>query len=230
MLLLTLSVGMVAFFRPAHSPLSAQEARAAQRTREAERSLAWEHRDCRTRATLEREFFQNKIEHLQSVSTGELTDHFLRLCRRHRFDPIFVAALIDVESRFNPDAISPVGAVGLMQIMPGTAAHVLAGEGIEVESETLPEQLRDPYLNLTVGISYLAEMRARYKGEARYFLAAYNAGPGRVDQVVRGTARVPQAEAYVESIRLGLVSFRAEVPSGCRDGAVAHSQKISQSL
>lgn len=87
-------------------------------------------------------------------------------------------ALIRQESSFNPEAVSPAGARGLMQLMPPTAAEVAARLG---EPYALERLTADPAYNLRLGRAYLEEMLGRYRGSLPLALAAYNAGPGRVD-------------------------------------------------
>lgn len=89
----------------------------------------------------------------------------------HGLDPRLLAALVWVESAFKPTAVSRAGAIGLAQLMPGTAA----GLGVDPH---------DPAQNLEGGARYLSQMIDRF-GRVDLALAAYNAGPGRVDN---GTA------------------------------------------
>jgi soluble lytic murein transglycosylase len=93
-----------------------------------------------------------------------------------------VHAIIYRESMFNTDAQSPVGARGLMQLMPGTAKDVSRkiGQGYSLEKLT-----RDPRYNVTLGSTYLQDMIKRFGGFYPMAMAAYNAGPGRVDQWIR---------------------------------------------
>lgn len=91
-----------------------------------------------------------------------------------RIDPALVVSLVRAESSFDAAAVSARGAVGLMQLMPATAAEQAAKIGFEDYELTRPQD------NLRLGCAYLAEMLARYGSETSA-LAAYNAGPARVD-------------------------------------------------
>ncbi len=87
---------------------------------------------------------------------------------RHNLDPALVQAVIEVESGYDPQAVSSKGAIGLMQILPETAA--LMG---------LPEPA-DPASSLEAGCRYLAALQDIFGGDVELALAAYNAGPGAV--------------------------------------------------
>jgi soluble lytic murein transglycosylase len=97
--------------------------------------------------------------------------------RERGLDPFFVAGLIRQESTFSAAIKSPVGAVGLMQIMPGTGKALARGAGL---ANFGPEHLENPELNLHLGMVYLAELLGRYGGRPAPALAAYNAGPNRL--------------------------------------------------
>lgn len=112
----------------------------------------------------------------------------------------FVHAIIRQESEFNPHAKSPVGARGLMQLMPATARSVAKKQGLPYHISKLVE----PAYNIGLGSRYLSQMLARYNGSYILATAAYNAGPGNVDKWIRTFGRpennVESALRWIERI------------------------------
>jgi soluble lytic murein transglycosylase len=99
-----------------------------------------------------------------------------RLARENELDVNFVYAIMRTESSFDPNATSPVGAGGLLQLMPETAHTLAERRGERVQ---LPLSIRD---NLRLGIGYLAELRTMFGGSLPLAAAAYNAGPASVSR------------------------------------------------
>ena len=91
-------------------------------------------------------------------------------------NPAFVASIIRVESRFNPNAISRRGAMGLMQILPSTAEFIAEGLGVK---NFFKGMLFEPSLNIKFGCYYLKFLRKKFSDE-KTILSAYNAGEGVV--------------------------------------------------
>jgi hypothetical protein len=106
---------------------------------------------------------------------------------RHRLDEKLIASVIAAESNFDPRAISPKNARGLMQLMPETARRL----GVT--------DIFDPEQNINAGTRYLRELLDRYSGDLTLALAAYNAGPERVAQY-RGVPPFPETRAYLSRI------------------------------
>lgn len=107
----------------------------------------------------------------------------------HGLRPEFVRSVAAVESAFRPTAISPKGAIGLMQLMPGTASEL----GVDPH---------DPVQNADAGAKYLRQLLLRYKDThdpVRLALAAYNAGPGAVDRY-KNIPPYRETQQYVEKV------------------------------
>jgi peptidoglycan lytic transglycosylase len=111
-------------------------------------------------------------------------------------DPYLVASLIRQESEFNPEAISRANALGLMQLLPSTGrklAHSMKVRGFSSQRLLLPE------FNMQLGTRYFRELVDHFGGRLEYALAAYNAGPDRVDSWL-ANGKYRDAEEFVESI------------------------------
>ncbi|MBK6896782.1 MAG: lytic transglycosylase domain-containing protein [Alphaproteobacteria bacterium] len=118
----------------------------------------------------------------------------------YELDPALVHAIVRQESRFDPQARSPSGASGLMQIMPDTARHVLRSSAMTDEGvETL---LSRPGENLTIGQAYMKELLAdkNVNGDVISMLAAYNAGPGNLARWKKKFGPVTDPLLFVEMI------------------------------
>lgn len=112
--------------------------------------------------------------------------HIIRLAAKYDISPALLEALVWQESRWNNDAVSPVGARGLTQLMPGTARDL----GVDP---------RDPLANLEGGARYLRMQLDAFNGNIELALAAYNAGPQRVARVGR-IPNIPETRNYVTTI------------------------------
>ena len=128
--------------------------------------------------------------------------------KQYGLEPQLVAAVIYQESKFDPDAVSVSGAVGLMQLLPSTGQGIADRTG---GKEWTPADLRNPELNVRYGSWYLRHLLDKYRDE-RLALAAYNAGQANVDRWrSRGQGiRFAETRHYVERV-LELKRVYAEV-------------------
>lgn len=125
--------------------------------------------------------------------------HILRgHARNHDLDPALLAAVVYVESRFDPNARSEAGAVGLMQLLPATAKGIALRTG---GTRFVVADLRDPEINVRYGSWYLDHLRDRY-GDTKLALAAYHAGQGNVERWQREGLGIVFAEtrAYLKEV------------------------------
>ena len=115
-------------------------------------------------------------------SVPTLAQAIIAESQKHEFDPVFILAVIQTESTFNPEARGSAGEIGLMQILPKT------GEWI-AKKYRLPwkgvSSLLDPVSNVRIGIQYFAHLRSEFDGAAYHYLPAYNMGPKNMRRVER---------------------------------------------
>ncbi|NDD92306.1 hypothetical protein EBZ37_09500 [bacterium] len=123
----------------------------------------------------------------------------VRLCYLLGFQPSFILAIIEHESSFKAGVVSSAGAIGLMQLLPATARIV--GQNLGIEVPRGGANLKDPVINVTLGMHYLAQLQDDFKTLAST-LAAYNLGPARWQQYLQqpGSTRPKSVARYVALI------------------------------
>lgn len=121
--------------------------------------------------------------------------------KRYELNPALIKAVIQQESGYKPCAISDRGAMGLMQLMPETADLLKTKDPF------------DPGQNIEAGANYLKQMLTRFKGDLRLALAAYNAGPEKVDGPTPAVPDIAETQDYVDSITNALQGAPAEMPA-----------------
>lgn len=117
---------------------------------------------------------------------GDYAQALVEVAKANELSPYLLEAVVWQESRWNPAARSRAGAIGLAQLMPGTARDL----GVNPN---------DPLQNLSGGARYLRQQLNRFDGNVEKALAAYNAGPGRV-MTAGGIPSIPETQAYVRAI------------------------------
>ena len=168
--------------------------------------------DNKTRLFLSREYFNNRAYRRSLALATQLPaseaerdlyrfplahwETIQEKARELRVDPYLVLALIRQESLFDPRARSPAFAMGLMQLLPSTAARVASRIGMPTPAD---EKLFDPEVNLTLGTHHLKELLQRYSNNWFKAIAAYNAGEAAVDRWEKEIA-TDDNEEFVERI------------------------------
>jgi len=132
-------------------------------------------------------YLSDRRSGLSEVEIEQVSAAIVRDANALGIDPMLVIAVIHVESRGNAYALSPVGAMGMMQIMPRTGEELAAQLDIPWNG---PQTLFDALANVRMGIAYLKQLETRY-GSMATALAAYNWGPGRIDSRLRSGAALP---------------------------------------
>jgi len=138
----------------------------------------------------------------------KFNDVIIRASRRYKVEPEIIKAIIRAESNFNPKAISNKGAMGLMQLMPITAAE------LGVKDAFNPEH------NINGGVRYFKKLLRRYKGNVKLALAAYNAGVLRVKQY-KGVPHFKATRIYIEKVIEYYTSYKEQMDRDQADTAVA---------
>jgi soluble lytic murein transglycosylase-like protein len=128
-----------------------------------------------------------ELSAVQQANREKIEQMIREVSARYRVDPALVRAVIQTESNWNASAISRRGALGLMQLVPGTAMQLGVSNAF------------DPKQNLDGGVRYLHMLLERYNGDLDKALAAYNAGPGAVDRA-GGIPRYRETRDYVQKV------------------------------
>ena len=116
---------------------------------------------------------------------------------RYGLDPDLIRAIIQIESGGIPDARSSKGAIGLMQLMPGTSSNLAVSNPF------------DPKANILGGTKYLRQLIERFRGNLVLALAAYNAGPGKVERH-KGIPPYPETRRYVRNVLKQWQEYRSD--------------------
>jgi soluble lytic murein transglycosylase-like protein len=142
------------------------------------------------------------------VSPGykSVRHHIVAAAQQHDVDHELIKAIIATESGFDASAVSPKGAVGLMQLMPPTAERFGV---VPLGSRTVGDRLNDPSINIQAGTRYLRYLLNLFPGEIELVLAAYNAGEGAVKRAGNRVPEFRETRNYVQTV---LQIYRALSP------------------
>ena len=132
-----------------------------------------------------------------SPNYQKVRHHLREAARSQNVEYELLQALIVTESGFNPSAVSPKGAVGLMQLMPATAQRY----GVAGDAKTsLDKKLTDPRINIGAGVRYLRSLIDMFPGQLDLALAAYNAGEGAVQRAGNHIPDFKETQNYVKTV------------------------------
>lgn len=137
-----------------------------------------------------------KQVNLTDLQKRRLAVAIVREAEKNGIDPLLVVAVIRAESSFNAFAVSHVGALGLMQVMPDTGRYLMQTRGRKL---TRPTNLFDFELNVELGAAYLADLIQRF-GSVEAALVAYNAGPGNAKKILKGKSRAKFMAGYPKKV------------------------------
>jgi len=129
-----------------------------------------------------------------NVSSQTINAFIRAAATEHGVDPLLIKAIIKAESNFDPTAVSPKGAQGLMQLMPATARDLQVADPF------------DPQENITGGTKYFRSLLDSYGWDVVLSLAAYNAGPGNVKNTI---PKIPETRIYITKVLDNYHSYRA---------------------
>jgi soluble lytic murein transglycosylase-like protein len=144
----------------------------------------------------------------EGSQSGEYDSLITQAAERNGVDPAVLHGLIQQESAFDPNATSSAGASGLTQLMPGTASSLGVANPL------------NPAESIEGGARYLSQMMAKFGGNTSDALAAYNAGPGAVQQY-GGVPPYAETESYVSKVLGYAETYRQAHPASVSPGSVA---------
>ncbi|MBL7716708.1 MAG: lytic transglycosylase domain-containing protein [Bdellovibrionales bacterium] len=138
---------------------------------------------------------------------GEVAKTLVEESVRYGFDPLFLMAVIENESSFNPLVRGTSGEIGLMQILPDTAAWIAKNSGLPYAGA---KTLEDPVQNIRLGAAYIAYLREKFDSHGQLYLAAYNMGSGNVKRYL---ASKTMPKVYPTRVMKRYVRFYTEISS-----------------
>ena len=131
--------------------------------------------------------YHNDLKHL-SVNKTKYTELIARAATKHQIEEKLIHAVIQTESAYNASAISPAGAVGIMQLMPDTARRYGVTDRLDAEQ------------NIDAGARYLKDLLAMFNSDIRLAVAGYNAGEGAVMKYNNNIPPYPETINYVQQV------------------------------
>jgi soluble lytic murein transglycosylase-like protein len=151
---------------------------------------------------------RDRIHDVPEAQIHPLAKHIVHVAHKHHFAVSSILSVIMTESGFHAGVVSSIGATGLMQICPETAAFV--ADKNDIDEYNKASDLKNPFINVTIGVTYLSMLRDRF-GNPHLYLAAYNMGPNKFQRLVQSPEKIERFQnsngpvvRYVRKIRNGV--------------------------
>ncbi len=138
----------------------------------------------------------------------------------HEMDPLFLMAVAAHESKFKPKARGLHGEIGLLQILPSTAAEIAPHAGVSKELLNL----EDPCVNIRIGATYFAQLRKRFNSHGTRYVSAYNMGTGNVRKLL---AQKIEPKIYSNKVMSHYTSYYTSIEVAAHTSLVATSRSIA---
>lgn len=168
-----------------------------------------------------------RIAYLEFAPAAQVARlHMRDAAQAMQVDYGLLQALISTESGFDPNAVSPKGAVGLMQVMPATALRYGVRED---KHATVEQKLMDPRTNIFAGTRYLRDLIEMFPGQLELAIAAYNAGEGAVKKAGNKIPNFKETQNYVKNVMelyAGLSPLAVRVNAVASDSALASTADL----
>jgi soluble lytic murein transglycosylase-like protein len=186
------------------------------------------HQDLSLAEVVERFSQRLPAEHKQDAY--KLGKTLVKLSERHMISPGILLSVIETESSYRYSVVSKAGAVGLMQLLPGTAAEV--AQKYRIRGYHSAADLNNPVVNLELGVAYIAYLRGRF-GHSLHYLAAYNMGPTALgSRIRRGEYNLGAINGYVQKIQGRTLALRegAQNGNGVAGQPLGRTRNLSETL
>ncbi len=158
------------------------------------------------------------LVYFEGLQSYRAVQHLLlEASTKHGIDYALLQALIATESGFDSRAVSPKGAVGLMQLIPPTAERY----GVRAGKDSIEKKLTDPVINIRAGAKYLSDLIKMFPGQIELALAAYNAGEGAVQRAGNKIPNYPETKNYVKNVMQLYVHLKPPVSAPAQAIATA---------
>ena len=165
------------------------------------------------------ELLASRTDRFAQEETMHIAVTVVRAAERHGLDPLLLLAVMEVESSYRRRGRSPVGALGLMQVMPTTAEAFAEAAGVDWRGA---RSLLEPETNIEIGAAYLAYLLERFGDDREVALAAYCHGPTAIRRSLRANGYLEERErGYARKVLAVLRDLQPSAPTATADRAPA---------